>query len=380
MNSKVFYFVSITSIALACGFSCADGLGEKTSSLTPWMSYYSSGFKPDWNLVPTVETTYDLFARSMAIPVDAVRNEVDCSLCFDTSEGKVTLFANGVRRIVKPDGSCEYFEQTSSAMCAVSAAGEVQAKHLDALQQNSCSVSIEDGGPVFKSNKVISDAQTRLNLMIRLRDGLSVVFEYCDNDTIIARESTGCVEVICSSSKIVSSILQSHGMIKPPEGAACVAEGLVCNDGDGITCYVMNGMKFHAASNGLKFCFSAPALQVQLEGLVSHDHILSRWKFCSPTTQQFKKCCYDGTDILFDKESGRSLLYVNLTTIQSGFFLYDEKGNYCKCSGIGGVRYGKVSPLLMYDTVSAAVAKISSPGMVRSIPQQFLSRAAAAVA
>lgn len=372
MNSRVL----ILNIAVVCGFGCLFAQGNQSQgTLAPWMAQYASSFSPSWDLLPTAQTTYDLFVSYMTIPVDAVTNDSDCSISFDTNSGRVTLFSNGVQRTDKSDGTVEFFEKTSSSRCTVSPSGEVHAVHEDASLNNTYSVVIENGNVICKSSKTFGDGKSRLNWMLRLRDGLSVVFEYCSDGTAIARESSGCVEVITPADLIISKILDSHGMIRPPEGSSPVAEGLVCDDGDGITCYVMNGMKFHAAANGLKFSFSAPLLQAQLEGFASDGQILSRWRFFAPEGRAFKKCCYEGTDILFDAETGRSLLYVNMTTMQSGIFFYDDNGNFCKCSGTGNVRYGKVLPMMMYETVSEALSRSVPMHVVRAIPTGLVARA-----
>lgn len=373
MNRKMFFFIGITSIAFLCSTSIFSQENNE-AMLSPWMLNYSSDFKPKWELVPTVQATYDLFAPTLEIPVDAQTNEIDCSINFKKGGEKVTLFANGVRRTDRLDGSIEFFDSLSSATCFINSSGGIHASHLNKEQMNACSVSVEAGALVFKSCKILDDSKQQLNFLVRVRDGLSIVFEYHDDGTVVARESTGCVEIISRSDQIIVDILNSHGMVRPPDDALYVAEGMVCRDGEGITCYLVEGMKFHVAANGFRFCFSAPIFQVQLEGLISPERLLTRWKFCSSATKPYKKCRFDGVDILFDGDSGRSLLYINVATMQSGMFLYDGNGNYCKRSGVGGVRYGKITPMLTYAGVSAAAAKEPKVEQQGAVHHDFLSQ------
>jgi hypothetical protein len=381
MNRKIFFLLAI-AIVIFKSFQCsADGVLESKNSalLTPWMSHYTSAFLPQWNLVPTVQTTYEKFAHVEKIPADAIKNDADASIRFVSADGMVTLFANGVRRLEKQDGTIEYFDRSTSALCSINSLGEVRTSYLDKSQKNASSMSsVDGGGLVFKSHKMLADSRHQLSLLIRLHDGLSIVFEYPDDGTIIARESTGCVEVVSPAERAVESILSSHGMIKIPEDVVFVAEGMACKDGEGISCYVMNGMKFYLTHNGTKNCFSAPSLQVQLDGLLVNDRWLSRWKFCSQDGMQYKKSALSGMDILFDASTGKALLYVNLATLQAGVFMYDEQGHYCKCNSVGGVRYGMVTPMLTYDGITSVAGSVSVVAQ-RPIVYEHMARALAEV-
>ena len=102
-----------------------------------------------------MQKTYTLFSDVLPIPEDAQKNEQDSSVVFNTVDGRVTLFSNGVMRTDKADGSVDFFDVASSALCSVSASGEINASHLNPALMNSCVVSVEDGELLFRSFKIV---------------------------------------------------------------------------------------------------------------------------------------------------------------------------------------------------------------------------------
>ena len=363
MNHKKISFIGLVGILLLSGQSYGVNHSIKEYCQAPWVRTYEMTFAPDWSLLPSLKKTRELFASAIDIPSDAREKVEDASISFTLEDAKVTLFCNGVMRTEKSNASAvEFFDVISSVKFSLASSGKITSTHIDKKLLNTCAISIEDGGVVCKSIKKDGGAQQRLNCLIRLSDGVSTTFSYLEDGTIVVRDSTGIVEVIPPMQASIDTIMKSHSMLALPPRTVCSQTGLICQDGNGITCYAVDGIRMHLSLSGkLNICM--PVREVVVEGGVSVDEIHTRWVSTSSQPFEIRSARLEGIDILFDKTSGCAMLCVNTMTLEVGEFLYDNMGHYCKRNGTGCLRYGLVNPLLTYDGVMSAVARSPHMGL-----------------
>ena len=336
----------------------------------PWVRENKNTFSPDWSLVPSIQKTRKLFADAhIEIPKEAQDRLEDCSVSFVKDDAsRVTLYSNGVMRTEKTGETVEFFDIASTLKCSLAHDGKLTSAHVDKKLQHSCAVAVEEGYVSCKSIHKSSDSQQRLNCQIRMHDGFSTTFMYLDDGSIVVRESTGVVEVLPPFQLTVESIMKSHGMVELPRKAVCTQTGVLCQDGNGLTCYALDGIFMRVTQRGA-FNVNIPTQAAVLEGTVSGGDLQSVWKKTVNTTVQLTSARLEGVDILFDTLSGEACLSVNPATFEIGEFVYDEQGHYCRRNGTGCLRYGFVSPLLTYGGVCAFLAN-AQHSATRSVSPQ----------
>ena len=356
------------------GYVAAVGAVAEEYFNAPWVRENKNTFSPDWSFLPSIQKTRNLFTEAhVEIPHGAQENLHDYSLSFVKDDAKITLYANGVIKTEKGESSIEFFDVVSTLKCSLSQDGKLTSAHVDKKLQHSCAVAVEDGFVVCKSVQKSSEKpQQRLNCQIRLQDGFSTTFMYREDGSIIATESTGMVEVLPPFHLAVESIMKSHGMVELPRKAVCTQTGVLCQDGNGLTCYALDGIFMRVTSRGT-FNVNVPTQAAILEGSLVGGDIQSFWKKTEHAQSVITSARLEGIDILFDVTSGSACLSVNPATFEIGEFAYDSKGHYCRRNGTGCLRYGFVSPLLTYGGVCELLARATQePHKNIPLPQSHL--------
>jgi hypothetical protein len=350
MNFKKIFFIGIASLMFFVTSRC-DSVVTEENCKESWVRKYESTFVPDWNMLASVARTRDFFlSRGVAIPESATFCDEDSSISYVLSDGIVTLFCNGIMRTIFNNSITEFVDYLSSEKIVLHPETGLSLSHLDKTKLNSCTMSIQDDGLVCKSIKTFDDGRVRVNSLINLADGYSTTFEWLDDGRMIVRESTGTVEVVPSLEKFFDEVIHSHSMLTFPDGNFFTSTGIVLRDGSGVSCYGVDGMKFHLLSKGPKVRFFAPSFGAKLEGVLSGGKFLTTWKLDS-SSGSYKFARLGEADVLVDEVLGHVILYVDFSLMSVGIFLYDGLGHYCKRNGAGSVRYGKMNQSLFGDDV-----------------------------
>lgn len=369
-NGNSFLIKSLFMILLfCCPFAVqATVLNEYFNN--SWDREYKNTFVPDWSFLSSLQKTRKLFIDAhIEIPQDAKENAADYTISFLKDDAAVTLYPNGVMRTQKGEAFVEYYDIQSTMKCSLSEDGKLTSSHLDKKLQNSGAVAVEDGFVLCKSVHKSSDVHQRLNCQIRLQDGFSTTFAYHEDGTIVATESTGVVEILPPLLTTVESIMRSHGMLELPKKAVCTQAGVLCPDGNGLTCYALDGIFMRVTAHGT-FNVNVPTQAAILEGAVVGDDLKSAWKKTSTGQTFVTSARLEGVDILFNGASGEACLSINPATFEIGEFVYDSLGHYCRRNGTGCLRYGQMNALLTYGGVCNVLARSIQQPVKSIVPQQ----------